>query len=275
MHEQTGSAQQVNTARRARLHLFPIMLMLIGVVAYFPTQGKADTAVNDQFELYIFNICNTGAPPPGWDLVKLGQLCAIAFTGGPAGGGPGSTSSSNNLGTGDASSTAASSKTKEVHECLDDLKSKPGKKACAVGGWGMLLSSQYGRNRRPETELENGFKSDLKGLLVGLDYRFSDSFILGAAVGHTQDEASFINNAGSLASKNSTFTLYSTWLPAQKIALDGYLGYGALTHDSRRRVVFGPIVGELREPQFEQGRYAEDRNQHRRSGDHDKAQHGD
>lgn len=236
--QKVSSQSFIFAPRFSSLSVFSLVLAFAGVC--FPLQTKAGAATNLQFQNYIIGICaGTITPPSGvvWDATVLSAMCAS--TGGGAGP-PASVSV--NLGTADANSAVPSSKNKEVHECLDDLKSKSGnKKDCASGGWGLLLAPQYGRSRRPETELENGFKSDLKGLLVGLDYRFSDSLIVGAAVGHTQDEASFINNAGSLTTRNGTLTLYGTWLPAQKIVLDGYLGYGVLSQDSRRRVVFGTI----------------------------------
>jgi len=55
----------------------------------------------------------------------------------------------------------------------------------------VLVAPQYGKSTRPETGLENGFQSELKGLLIGLDYRFSDNFVFGAAVGQTKTRPNF------------------------------------------------------------------------------------
>ena len=240
---QNNRIQQYRAGHRSFSNLSAVLLALLA--GWIPQQAAADTAVNDQFELYIFNdICNAASFPPSWDLASISTLCSTAFVGGPAGGGTGSTSSSSNLGTANAGSGVASRKKKGIRESLEESKEEPKKAASADGGaWGLLLSPQYGKSNRPETDLENGFQSDLKGLLIGLDYRFSDSFVLGAALGQIKDDAAFLNNAGSLKSSNNTVTVYGTWLPSESVSVDGYLGYGKINFDSRRSVVFGPISG--------------------------------
>lgn len=238
---QQRSVQQFFATHRSSSHLSALSLLLVFIATCYPLHASADTAINDRFELYINTICNT-VPPAGWDSVKVGLLCADAFASGSAGGGAGSVSTSSNLGTADAGSGTISPKNIETHECLDDFNQKPGSKGCATGGWGLLLSTQLGRSTRTETELENGFQSDLRGVLIGLDYRFSDIFILGAAASQTRDEAAFINNAGSLKTTNNIFTMYATWLPSEKISVDGYLGYGAVNFDSQRKIIFGTLI---------------------------------
>lgn len=239
---QTNSVQLFFASQRTSSRLSALSLLTAIIAIFIPLPASADTAINDRFELYIKSICDTVPAPAGWDTAKLSSLCAVAFTGGFAGGGAGSTSSSSNLGTADATVGSVSPKNKEIHECLDDFDQKSDEKGCATGGWGLLLSTQFGRSTRPETELENGFQSDLRGLLVGLDYRFSDSFILGAAASQTRDEAAFVNNAGSLKTSNNVFTMYATWLPTEKVSVDGYLGYGAVNFDSQRSIVFNTTI---------------------------------
>ena len=78
--------------------------------------------------------------------------------------------------------------------------------------------------------------------MIGLDYRFTDTFILGAVASQTRDEATFINNAGSLKTNNSILTMYSTWIPSENVSIDGYLGYVAVNFDSQRKIVFGTSI---------------------------------
>ncbi len=238
---QTNSVQQFLATHLSTSRLFFLTLLLALLSAFFPLQASADTAINDRFELYIFNICNNPSPPASWDQAKLNTLCTAASTGGYVLGNAGYSSSSN-LGTSDPSSGTTSPNHREVYECLDDFNREAGS-GCATGGWGLLLSTQFGRSVRPETELENGFQSDLRSLLIGLDYRFTDSFILGATASQTRDDADFINNAGSLKTINNILTMYTTWLPTEKISVDGYIGYGAVNFDSKRQIYFGPISG--------------------------------
>jgi outer membrane lipase/esterase len=152
--------------------------------------------------------------------------------------------SSTNVGTGNAGSGSASRKNKVFREQMDEEKDKPKKKGASADGgrWGLLVAPQYGKSERVETELENGFNSDLKGLALGLDFRSSDTLILGAMLGHVRDKAAFINSAGILNTKSNTITLYGTWMPSDGIAVDGYLGYGKIKLDSERRIVVGTAI---------------------------------
>jgi len=169
-------------------------------------------------------------------------MCANAFPGGPFGS-YGTVNVSTNLGIANADSGAALRKKKGIRELRDEQKDQPEKGASADGGgWGFLLTPQYGRSNRTETDFENGYQANLKGLVAGLDYRFSDSFVFGATLGQTRDNATFLNGAGSLKTGNNTINLYSTWMPSENTSVDGYLGYGNLSFDSQRLVVFGPII---------------------------------
>lgn len=229
---------QLLAAHRSSYHLSALSLLTVFITTCFPLQASAGAISNSQFQQYVTDIClgNITAPPGvTWNTTTM---CTNA-TPGYAGGG---VTVSTNLGTTDANTGTTSPKGNEVHECLDNFNSKSGENGCATGGWGLLLSTQFGRNVRTETELENGFQSNLRGLLIGMDYRFSDSFILGAAASQTQDEATFINNAGSLKTNNNILTMYGTWLPSDKISVDGYLGYGIVNFDSQRKIVFGTLI---------------------------------
>lgn len=204
-------------------------------------QGAKAVTTNQQFQQYITDICfGVIAPPPGvnWNTVTM---CSLTSTGWAGAGGP---TPSVNLGTANAGSTTSSSRKKKGFRIpLDDQDEKPAKGASAdVGGWGLLLTPQYGKSSRVETNLENGYQSTLSGLLVGLDYRFSDALVIGATVGQTKDDAKFLNNAGSLKTGSNVFTLYGTWLSDDGVAVDGYLGYGKLSLDSTRQVVFGTTL---------------------------------
>lgn len=212
----------------------PSFLILFGGI---PLQATAVT-VDDQFEFYVNTICGT-PPLPDWDSGQLGTLCSTVFTGSPDGS-PGTMTSSSNLGIGGSKGGATTRQPPSIKDRLEERKQETEKGASADGGgWGLLFSPQYGKSKRPETELENGYQSALKGLAVGLDYRFSDSFVLGTAIGHTKDEADFINEAGFLKTTSNTLTLYGTWIPAEGGYIDGYLGAGKSDINNQRRVIFG------------------------------------
>lgn len=220
-----------------RAFLSKIAGLLLFLLVLLPQHVLA-AASNAQFYQYVFDTCNT---PPAviLDVAKYNTLCSafLAYASNGA-------TNSVNVGTANAGSGASLRKKKGVRESLDEQKDKPAKGASSdSGGWGFLVTPQYSKSSRVETDFENGYQSNLKGLVLGLDYRYSDSFIFGLAVGQTKDEAIFLNNAGFLKSRNSTLTIYSTWLPVERIAVDGYLGFGKLNFENQRHVAFSTISG--------------------------------
>ena len=225
-------------AREISVSAVSVMSLVLGLL---PHQALAAT-VDLQWRAHIDAVCSNPTPPASWDLAAVGTMCVNAFPGGPAGT-PTTAVVSANIGTVNAGSGVASRKKKEIRELLDEQPEKPEKGASAEGGgWGFLVTPHYGKSDRPNTDLESGYQSDLRGLVAGLDYLFSDRFVLGVAVGQSRDKANFVNDSGSLKTRNSTATMYGTWLASERAVVDGYLGYGRLSLDNQRRYAFGPII---------------------------------
>jgi uncharacterized protein YhjY with autotransporter beta-barrel domain len=216
-----------------------VLTLLLGLVPQQATASTTDT----QFRQFITDLCGGKIPqPPGavWNRAALNQMCTNAASGFI--GSPGAALA--NVGTASAGAGLTSRKKKGLRERMDEQKEKPGKGASADGGgWGFLITPQYGNSDRTETDLENGYQSKLNGLVAGLDYRFSDSLVIGATLGQIKDNATFLNSAGSLKTSNNTFNFYGTWIASDNTSIDGYLGYGKLNLDSNRHIEFGLISG--------------------------------
>lgn len=234
------------TTRSAMLPLqfqHPVTLYLILLLAVITQPQTAHAATSDaQLQQYIISLCGrpAGNLPPGWDAVSLNAMCANTqggFAGGTAGG-----SVSANIGSVGASSGLTHGGNDRERREKNRNQVTAGASA-DDGGWGFMIAPQYGKSDRPDSVLENGYKSDLAGLMVGVDHRYSDTFVLGATIGQTRDKATFLTGGGSLKTRNNLATLYGTWLPSDDIAVDGYLGYGKLNYDSQRHVAFGTING--------------------------------
>lgn len=218
--------------------------VLVGMVvlgAGIVPQGAKAAATDPQFFQYFQTVCNVMVVPPNWDAANLALVCFSTdiLSGGASAG----SYFSANLGAVNAGSGAASRKKNGIRVQLDEQEEKKGKGASADGsGWGLLVTPQYGKSDRPETIKENGYQSTLTGLVVGLDYRFSDSFVLGLAVGQTKDKATFLNNVGFQNSSSNIATMYGTWLISENSAVDGYLGYGKLKLENQRYFVASPTI---------------------------------
>lgn len=236
----TGAIKS-RVGRCAFVGKFSVVVLMLGLMPHQAIAGTQDA----RFLQYILDTCNTtiGPATASWDLVSLGNLCGAISTAGGSGGAAIASDVSSNLGTVNAGSGATSRKKKGIRVLLDEKQEKSDKGASADGGgWGFLITPQYGNSNRPVTDLENGYQSKLTGLVVGLDYRFSDRFVLGLALGQIKDKANFNSNAGYLNSSNNTATMYGTWMFSESVAVDGYLGTGNLKLDNQRQVVVGTIT---------------------------------
>jgi len=222
----------------------PVTLILIALLTMMvmPKPVHAATS-NALLQQYIISLCGRNPNlllPPGWDRVSLNAMCTSTQNG-LAGAAGGASVSANMSSMGGSSGLMRGGNDRERRE-----KNKNQVTAAASaddGGWGVMISPQYGKNERADSVLENGYKSNLAGLMIGVDRRYSDTFVLGLTLGQTRDNATLLSGGGSLKTQNNLATLYGTWLPAENIAVDGYLGYGKLNYDSQRHVVFGAING--------------------------------
>lgn len=234
-------ARKLEVNRYAFISKFSVLALTL-CVGLLSQQVSATTG-DTQYRQFITDLCGGFITPPSgvvWDTATLSQMCTDAASGFIGSGGVAIA----NVSTSGAGGSLASHKKKGIAELNDKQKDKPAKGASADGGgWGLLVAPQYGKGNRLGTDLENGYQSDLKGLVIGVDYRFSDDFVLGLAVGQTKDEATFLDSAGFLKTSSNTATIYGTWLASEKSSIDGYLGYGKLNIDNQRKVTFGVISG--------------------------------
>jgi len=82
---------------------------------------------------------------------------------------------------------------------------------------------------------EPGFDFDSWGLVAGVDNRFSDQFILGAAFGYAETDADIDNDAGSLDQDGYSVLAYSTYYVNQW-HIDAILNFGGSDYDANRNI---------------------------------------
>jgi uncharacterized protein YhjY with autotransporter beta-barrel domain len=216
-------------------------VLVMGVVlgsCWVPKNAQANAA-DTQFVDYLFNVCNT-LPTTVTDLAKYANVCALQ------GGGLSGPGTSLNMGTFNSGGIAASRNKKDKHDRLEESKKNNVKGASADdGGWGVLVSPQYGKSDRVDTYLENGYQSILKGLVLGVDRRYSDNIIVGFSLGQTADDATFLHGGGALKNRSNTATIYGTWMLSAETSVDGYLGLGKLNIDNQRHIVISPTISGI------------------------------
>ncbi len=227
-----------------------LLLCQLGAGMLVPVAALPQVAQERVFFETLFAACNDPANSTNTAFLIT---CANTFTGGLAGGvyTPGVASA--NVGSAGSYGTAgqaALQRQREFDEALgDEVSTKKRKKGggssgdFTAGPFGGFLTAQTSRTTRALTELENGYKAKLDGLLIGLDRRFGNDLVAGASLGHSDTDNNYISNAGTMRSRNTTLLLYATYLPTPRTYLGAYLGGGRGSQDATRRIDAGVISG--------------------------------
>lgn len=102
--------------------------------------------------------------------------------------------------------------------------------------WGFFATGTIGRGSRDPGDTDPGGDFDNYGLTAGVDYRLTDSFILGAALGFNSNDSELNQNLGGLDSKGYSLSAYGTWFKGDSYYADGVLTLGRNSTDVTRRI---------------------------------------
>jgi uncharacterized protein with beta-barrel porin domain len=107
--------------------------------------------------------------------------------------------------------------------------------------WGGFLDGSYGWGDRDPTDVEDAFDFDGMEVTVGVDYRFTPGLVLGAIVGHTQQEIDFDARRsvvdGGIETDGYSVILYGLqeWNGPY---VSGSVGWQGLSLDTTRRIAY-------------------------------------
>ena len=116
------------------------------------------------------------------------------------------------------------------------------------GPFGVFASGAINLGGRDETTNQTGFDFRTLELTLGADYRFSDQFILGAALSYTSIDTDIDSNGGYLDTRGLGLTLYGVYYPSDRYYVEGMVNYGRNDYDQRRNVAY-----ELQNTDVKQG----------------------
>lgn len=100
---------------------------------------------------------------------------------------------------------------------------------------GFFFNGRLDTGDKDATSTETGFDFDGFGLTAGMDYRVTDSTVLGAAIGFGKTEADYQFNAGDMDVDGYTLSLYGTHYAGAQFYVDGILSYSNNKFESTRR----------------------------------------
>ncbi|MEO0574164.1 MAG: autotransporter domain-containing protein [Pseudomonadota bacterium] len=102
---------------------------------------------------------------------------------------------------------------------------------------GLFMNGRLNFGERGPTGDENGFDFDTLGVTAGIDYRFRNDLVLGAALGFADAQADYNNTGGELDSDSLTYSLYGTYF-TDRFYIDVFAGVGDIDFDSQRTLLF-------------------------------------
>ena len=121
----------------------------------------------------------------------------------------------------------------------DTLRKDDGSEAgAAFSRWGFFANGMISRGSFSANESRPGFNYDGASITAGLDYRFSDAFVAGLALGYNSDSSDLDLNAGNLDVDGYSFSGYMTWYHGNDFYLQGSAEFTKLNFDLSRNIIY-------------------------------------
>ncbi len=105
-----------------------------------------------------------------------------------------------------------------------------------LGAWGFFMNGHIGWGDKDATDRESGFEFDRFSLTAGVDYRFSNNAVAGAALGYSSSDSDLKRDGGSLEHDGYSLHLYGSFQPTDNSYIDATLGAGTASNDQFRRI---------------------------------------
>ncbi|MES9850197.1 MAG: autotransporter domain-containing protein [Candidatus Thiodiazotropha sp. L084R] len=103
---------------------------------------------------------------------------------------------------------------------------------------GVFITGDISTGSRDETDLEAGLDFDTYGITMGVDYRITNNFILGGAVGYVDTNTELEDDVAEIDTQGYSLNLYGTYYAEQNYFVDFSLGYGANNFDQSRSIIY-------------------------------------
>ncbi len=100
--------------------------------------------------------------------------------------------------------------------------------------WGFFATGTIGRGERDPDTLDPGYKYDSYDITAGVDYRATDSWVLGAALGFNGNDTRLPDARSGMDATGWTVSGYASWFAASQWYVDAVLSYGSNQFDLER-----------------------------------------
>ncbi len=110
-----------------------------------------------------------------------------------------------------------------------------------LGRWGVFITGVASFGDVDATNDTPKYDFNTKGITAGIDYRFTDSLIIGTAFGYANADSDVKGNSSNTDQDSYSLSLYSTYYHGENFYLEGLLSYGWDDYKTRREVSFGSV----------------------------------
>lgn len=104
--------------------------------------------------------------------------------------------------------------------------------------WGFFASGTIGSGDAREAGITPKFDFDIHGLTLGVDYRQSDKFIFGAALGYTNQDTDLAPGQGGVDATGYTLSAYGTFFQSNSWYTDAVVTFGKNDYDLVRQITY-------------------------------------
>ena len=102
--------------------------------------------------------------------------------------------------------------------------------------WGFFASGTIGSGDAEAAGATPSFDFDIHGLTLGVDYRYSDKFIFGAALGYNNQDTDLAPGQGGVDASGYTLSAYGTFFKDNSWYADTVLTFGKNNYDMVRQI---------------------------------------
>jgi len=88
---------------------------------------------------------------------------------------------------------------------------------------GVFVNGDIGYGNRRTTTNEVGYNLNTHGVTAGVDYRFTDNFVLGTAFGYNNATSAYYSNLGKLETNSYSGAIYGSFFTESGFFIDGIL----------------------------------------------------
>ncbi|MEE9252114.1 MAG: autotransporter outer membrane beta-barrel domain-containing protein [Thermodesulfobacteriota bacterium] len=103
---------------------------------------------------------------------------------------------------------------------------------------GVFLNGSVSFGDKDRTSRELGFDFKTYGVTAGVDYMFTNSFVLGLALGYASTDVDLDLSGGGLDTHGYSASVYASYYPFDELYIDGIVTFGWIDFDTKRNISY-------------------------------------